>query len=363
MKILMITLHSQNNNYGSVLQAYSLYSFLAEIGHDVTVLDYQPYYSNGITNVKMLFRKAVSNTLFLPQYVVRSKKFNSFIKKEKLSKHCTKYDQLREIADMYDVLLIGSDQVWNPHYLCGKDPAYTLQFSDSKNKMSYAASIGTEDITYEELQTLLDNIAAFKYVSLREEASTVLLKEHGRIDARYVLDPVFLHDENYYRELQSDIKESGYILAYIMNRDPLIEEIVEGASKKYKKRVIQIGGFMSKCRCDKFYRSAGPEDFLALIDGADYVITSSFHGASFSHIYHKQFLVVMPPANQLRLMNILQTAGTTNRIARKISDLEILDSPIDYQYVDERLNRMKVSSKQYLKDSLDEIRIINNGNM
>ena len=319
------------------------------------MLDYQPYYSNGITNIKMLFRKAISNTLFFPQYVIRNSKFNSFIKMEQLSKHCTQNNQLKEVANEYEVLLIGSDQVWNPNYLCGKDSAYTLQFSDSKNKMSYAASIGTEDISNEELKTLLQKIKSFKYVSVREESSAVLLQKHGRADAKYVLDPVFLHESEYYRNLQSSSKDKGYILAYIMNRDPLIEKLVNEAAKKYNKKVVQVGGFMSKCRCDKFYRAAGPRDFLALIDGADYVITSSFHGASFSHIYHKQFLVVMPPANQLRLLNILQTAGTTNRIAKSVDDLAILDHPIDYNIVDKRLNNIKQISKQYLINSLNEM--------
>ena len=64
MKVLLITLHSQNNNFGSVLQAHSLYSYLTEMGLDVTVLDYRPYYSNGMRDIKSALKMALANTLF-----------------------------------------------------------------------------------------------------------------------------------------------------------------------------------------------------------------------------------------------------------------------------------------------------------
>ena len=127
MRILLVTLHSQNNNYGSVLQANSLYSFLCDLGHEVTILDYQPYYSNGITNFKMLLRKAVTNTLFFPYYISRTIKFNEFIKNQRLTKRCKKYDELGEVSQGYDLLMIGSDQVWNPPHVRW-DKAWFLPF-------------------------------------------------------------------------------------------------------------------------------------------------------------------------------------------------------------------------------------------
>jgi hypothetical protein len=352
MKILLVTLHSQNNNYGSVLQANSLYLFLCDLGHDVTILDYQPFYSNGITNLKMLFRKAVSNTIFLPYYVSRTKRFNHFIKYQKLTKRCKRFEELGEVSKSFDLLMIGSDQVWNPTYLCGKDPAYTLQFSSNPNKMSYAASIGTSDITKEQIDVLVNSLRDFKYVSLRENSSAQLLKNNGRRDARYVLDPVFLYGAEHYKSLEATPSESGYILAYIMHKDPFIEEIVQRAAIRYKKKVIQVGGFMSKCKSDVFYRNAGPREFLGLVHNADYVITSSFHGTAFAHIYHKNFLVVMPPSNTLRIVNILQTAGTEDRIAKSVEDVAILDSEINYDQVDTRINLMREYSRDYLTKSL-----------
>ena len=113
MKILMLTLHSQNNNFGSVLQANSLYQYMKKLGHDVTVLNYRPYYSNGALNPKLLLKKILINTMFLPQFIRRTKRFNSIIDTEKTTKKYTRTEQLNDIAEQYDIFMIGSDQVWN----------------------------------------------------------------------------------------------------------------------------------------------------------------------------------------------------------------------------------------------------------
>lgn len=352
MKILMLTLHSQNNNFGSVLQANSLYQYMKKLGHDVTVLNYRPYYSNGALNPKLLLKKILINTMFLPQFIRRTKRFNSIIDTEKTTKKYTRTEQLNDIAEQYDIFMIGSDQVWNPTYLCGKDSAYVLKFTNSAKKMAYAASIGTDMVSNKELEKIVENIKDFKFVSVREKTSAVQLRNAGRPDTQFVLDPVFLFDKEYYKRLQKKSTRSGYILAYVIHKDPLIEKVIEVLAEKMNKKVIQVGGFASKCKYDEFPRSAGPAEFLGLIDGADLVVTSSFHGLAFSHIYHKQFWVVLPHGNTLRLTNILEAAGTMNRIVEKIEDLDEICEPIDYEIVDEKLGRLKKQSRDFLCSSL-----------
>lgn len=363
-KILLLTLHSQNNNFGSVLQAHSLYSFMEEMGNDITILNYQPYYSNGAVSFKAFIKKAVTNFMFLPAYLLRTKRFNRLVNAKKLTRKATRFSELIEISKEYDSFLIGSDQVWNPHYLCGRDDAYFLKFTDSKNKASYAASIGTEDITDAEWNDIADKLSDFRYVSLRENKSCLQLKKHGIKDAHYVLDPVFLHNADYYRRLESKaIEDKGYILAYIIHKDPFVLQVVDKISQITGKQVIQIGGFLSKCNYDKFYRSAGPAEFLYLIDNADFIVTSSFHGAAFAHIFNKQFAVVMPYGNTLRLENILETAGTENRVIKSLSDVEKMLEPIDYVHVNEKINAKLEDSIDYIKKLIENIGVSQSADM
>lgn len=363
-KVLLLTLHSQNNNFGSVLQAHSLYSCLKEFGLDVTTLNYQPYYSNGVNSPKMFAQKALTNLLFLPFFLIRTKRFNRLIKSKRLTKKATHSSELHSISKGYDVFMIGSDQVWNPHYLCGRDDAYFLKFTDSENKVSYAASIGTQDVTDDELDIIADKLADFKYVSLREKKSCVQLKEHGLQNVKYVLDPVFLHDENYYQKLASKaVNESGYILAYVIHKDEFISQVIDRLAKVMNKPVIQIGGFAKKCNSDKFPRAAGPAEFLSLIKNADFVITSSFHGTAFAHIFNKQFAVVMPHGNTLRLENILETAGTEDRVICSLDDVEKVLVPINYTPVNERIQAKRKDSIDYLKQMFDMMGVNESANM
>lgn len=357
-KVLLLTLHSQNNNFGSVLQAHSLYSRIEELGIDVTVLDYRPYYSNGANTKKMLIKKSLTNLLFLPFFVIRTKRFNKIIKSKKLTKTVKHYSELAELSNRYNIFLIGSDQVWNPHYLCGNDDAYFLKFTDSPNKVSYAASIGTKEITSAELSIIANKLANFKYISLREKVSCMQLEEQGLKNVKYVLDPVFLHNEEYYLKLISKpICYSGYILAYVIHKDDFIAQVIDRLSKLMNKPVYQVGGFAKKCSSSKFFRTAGPAEFLSLVKNADFVITSSFHGTAFAHIFHKQFAVVMPKENTLRLENILETAGTKSRVIDSFHDIERILTPIDYESVDKKIQTIRQESIDYLELILDTIEV------
>jgi hypothetical protein len=356
-KILLLTLHSQNNNFGSVLQAHSLYKFLEEMGYDITVLNYQPFYSNGAVSPKMFIKKFITNTLFLPMYIIRTKRFNKFVKLKKLTKKIKERAKLEEIAKGFDIFMIGSDQVWNPHYLCGRDEAYFLKFTNSLNKISYAASIGTKDISVNEINNIIDNLKDFKFVTLRENESCIQLKKYGFNNVKYVLDPVFLYDATYYRKLETkNIHKKGYILAYVIHKDSFISKVIDKISIILNKPVIQVGGFAKKCNSSYFPRSAGPLEFLSLMDNADFVITSSFHGTAFAHIFNKQFAVVMPHGNTLRLENILETAGTKNRVINSMEDIDnIFTTPVDYQCVNQKIMDKRKDSIEYLKLMLDTL--------
>lgn len=354
-KVQLVTLHSQNNNFGSILQAYALYSYTSQLGYDVEVLNYRPYYSNGSVDVKARIKKIIVNTIFLPYYILRSTRFNSFIKQEKQTKRFTSYEELEKNHPQADIYMIGSDQVWNTSFLCGKDPTYYLKYTDSTKKMSYAASMGRTVNSQEEINRIVELTKDFRFISLREEKSAVQLQQLGREDAKYVLDPVFLLSYSDYKKLHVDNTQhdNDYILAYVIHKDDFISKVIDEIAKKTGKKVIQVGGFASKCNYDSFPRSAGPREFLTLVENASFIVTSSFHGTAFAHIYQKQFAIVMPGSNTLRIENILETAGTSNRVVKEIGDIEkIISQNIDYDKVNLKLNKKIEESREYLVESL-----------
>lgn len=48
-----------------------------------------------------------------------------------------------DIPDIYDILVCGSDQIWNPKASGENDPIYYLDFGTTTCKFSYAASSGS----------------------------------------------------------------------------------------------------------------------------------------------------------------------------------------------------------------------------
>lgn len=356
MKILLVTLHSQNNNFGSVLQAFSLSQFLIENSYYVETLDYRPYYSNGATNFKAGLKKLLINLVFFPHFIIRKKKFDNIIGRQELSRHYTNSQEIFNDPPVADVYMIGSDQVWNPNYLCGQDDIYYLKFVRKAHKMSYAASMGTSISDIRQLKAIENKIFDFDYISLREQQSVEEFHSIGFKKPEYVLDPVFLHNKAYYQNIEVKPKLKGYILAYIIHKDPFIAEVVKYVRKKTGKKVILIGGFQSKCKYDYYPRTAGPAEFLGYIDNADIIITSSFHGLAFAHIYNKQFLVVLPHGNTLRLTNIMNSAGTSERVIQDISDVDrVMGNNIDFNYVNAHLADRISKSKDYLLGALKSI--------
>lgn len=356
MKIALLTLHKQNNNFGTVLQAHSLYSYLEEIGYDVELVDYCPYYMNGINSLSSGIKKIIANTLNLPYFLRRDRRFTSFVEEQKMTRRYSDNAQLLAEPPQADIYLIGSDQVWNKNYLCGRDPSYYLNFVQSPNKLSYAASVGNEMQSAAEVESLIRKIKNFRFVSFREKRSAEQLRENGRTDAKFVLDPVFLHSKEYYHQWESENPHKGYVLAYIMEKNNFLAQAAEDIARKYHKKIIEIGGFRSKCHSDFFDKSAGPREFLSYIRNADFVVTSSFHGTAFSLIYQKQFLSALPSRHTLRLTNILEASGTMDRLFDgSQSGLRLAENQINYKKVNARLSPVIASSKKYLEEALRKI--------
>ena len=143
----ILTFH-KSINYGSVLQAYALLQTIIKIGNPVEIIDYQQ------KNYKYLYgilRKPCSldnikynliNCCFLKALLTRKKNFENFRKKY-LHLSDKRYEcggNLEDIVRAYDVLICGSDQIWNPDAK-DFDINFFLPFARRAEKISYAVSI------------------------------------------------------------------------------------------------------------------------------------------------------------------------------------------------------------------------------
>ena len=150
MKIGLITIYDVPN-YGTILQAYATKKILERLGANVTTIQYtrnndwvkKRYHLKSIFSVKHLIHQ-----LGLTSYGRMIRKQDSFRKKFlDLSK---KYDSLSELENEdwndYDIMVTGSDQVWNAKYLYG-DSVYMLSFVPEKiKKIAISSSFASNSL-------------------------------------------------------------------------------------------------------------------------------------------------------------------------------------------------------------------------
>ena len=131
-KIGVITIHS-DYNYGAFLQAYALIYILRKNGYFAEIIDYRkiPNHPRNDSFPFNLIIKLLNHK--------REQRYNTFIK-PMVGVHT--YRTLNEIMnnfkENYDILISGSDQIWNPR--CGGlvnklNPAYFLAFVSNKSCM------------------------------------------------------------------------------------------------------------------------------------------------------------------------------------------------------------------------------------
>lgn len=362
MKIAILTFH-RACNYGAVLQAYALQTFLNVLPEvETEILD---YYSPGVYDVFAQFgllkrkgslvKKIVVEILLFNAIAKRNRLFSAFRKKYfRIEQHDVKQQELSEVVERYDCVIVGSDQVWNTE-LTQHDWSFFLNFvPDNVGKFSYAASIGKPILEKEELQSSLDLLEGFDVVSLREPTfvEEFQRKLPGK-EVRCDIDPVFLLNAEEWRQFSRREKREPYVLFFTLSAgNPAIP------TKDYAMRLAEKMGVrgMYVSSEDRWFRFrdmehtgvCSPEEFVGLIDGAECVVTNSFHAMAFSMILHKPFYVDIGAAFNSRMLHLLEQTGLSNRAIRE-GELLGNDETIDWDVVDARLAEVSAKSKTYLQ--------------
>ena len=295
MKCVIVTFHNVYN-FGAVLQAYSLKSYLENRGHTVVFADLRTqkikegYRLNPFrrpVGLRTICRRMIRELPFqLPQALA----FEGFARR-----HMGKtIGGDKKSIEKYrpDIVIVGSDQVWN-NVLTGNTDVYYLPRLDKRvKKISYAASFGKKGLTAYQKKCIKENMGSFDLISLREDNGIREIGQLASKEARVVLDPVFLGDKKFWSELSdsSAVRPEGdYILIYSLAFDTGAVKTAKRIAAKLKLPVMIIHptGARQPFRGKQLY-NVGPCEFLYLIRNAALVITDSFHGTAFSLIFGKK---------------------------------------------------------------------------
>ena len=274
MRVGILTFHFADN-YGAVLQCLALTEACKKYADDVCVIDYVPK--------QMIPVKSRVKRFLLKNEI--QKKFDDFKKK---------YFQTISVKEFCDLIIVGSDQVWNPQ-INECDPFWILPDMKFKRICSFAASIGKDKLKEREAAYLSENRKSFeKYdtITIREASGQKIL-ENLHVSSEMVCDPTFLfyNRTGFYEELsvQSEVSiTEPYILIYALEYSEKIDRMAKELKNKTGCKVVEIHPMNDKLQeCDEFIRNAGVCEFVALVKNAEYVLTNSFHGLAFSYIFRK----------------------------------------------------------------------------
>lgn len=367
MKIAILTFH-RACNYGAVLQAYALQTALNDItGVDASILDYNsPGVYELYSQFGLLKRKAkpIKNwtllALMFGPIAKRNRCFADFRKRFfRVEGRNLSRDELPRAIRDYDCVIVGSDQVWNAE-LTGADDTFLLDFlPDTVRRLSYAASVGKQTLTDAEMEKITVLLEKFETISLREP--TFVPDFEKRLPDKKIrcdVDPVFLLRADQWRTLARRKKQEPYVLYFTLGSGKEALPTKEFAKQLAKEKGLRAVYFSADSRWFRFrdlehYPISAPEDFIGLIDGAEYVVTSSFHATAFSIILHKPFFVDAGVAYHGRIQNLLEMTGLTDRGLRAGS-LSGTPNPIDWEQVDAHLAEAIADSKEYLRAVVNE---------
>ena len=292
-----------NDNFGSSLQAYALQRAVRDMGYECVHLDYRPDRTEKIRNLlksgnnpKLILEGIRKREVKADQSGARRKSeaIPAFYQRRmKLTAPCRNQKELRKASRDCDLLLCGSDQIWNPVWL---NPAYFLTFADRNvPKAAYAPSLGVSRLPKAgKIRKIRRWTKDFRAISVREEEGAQLLKQMTGREVPVLPDPVCLLSVEEWNEIAGKAPEGEpYLLCYFIGSNPVYWERVLTLQKETGLRVIVLPVTAESYRSGyELLDGAGPEDFLAAVRDAACFCTDSFHGFVFGSIFGTRMEVI-----------------------------------------------------------------------
>lgn len=364
MKQIGIVSRIHGINYGANLQALALQEALQNLGYNCTYINYiVPVPIKGIKRkILSLGYGVVRRFLGYNKRLVNTRKFN---KNLNLTSPIRGKDKLYDELKSYDILMSGSDQIWNPRYHATSDGLYLFEHISGITKVSYASSFGVTylDIKYKDI--VKKALSDYKYISCREVSGVKLLKDLNLTAQRHI-DPTFLLSASQWKRFFDEVPiiNGKYICCYVMSgADKLNSFIVSCAEKIVRMsssidRIVILGEkeYKGLFSSHKYYRVAGPSEFLNIMYNADRILTSSFHGTCFSIIFNKPFNSILDQSNKFntRIYDLLDLFGLQGQIIYLDEDIISIDGQhIDYQPVNSMIVKEQRTAYSYLESIID----------
>ena len=294
--------------------------------------------------------------------------------------------RMHECNAFCDAFMVGSDQLWNPALSGPYGHSYFLSFANpDKRRIAYGTSFGKGGLKvsprYHERSRY--ELSRFDAISVRDDFSKQTLRDEYGVGSVKVLDPALLCDPVEYSKLAERANAAtflegrdpdtsdGYLFAYMLDPnegslDALSElgermgvPVVVALDMNPKLLQARQGLFSGGWRRGVYVLDEPtPEQWLRVLSESEAVLTDSFHGTLFSHVFQKRF-VCLPNGmrGRERFSDVLGILGLEDRAVDGLDgNLDavagLLATPIDYAASNALLAVERENSRRWLEDAV-----------
>lgn len=374
-KIGMLSFH-ESLSYGATLQCFALQKIIQQLGYEPEFINFQrkrctdsDTKQSTITIRESVKNCAIAAAIFLQSYISKrndrkvSQAFQLF-KNENLSvgeKEFTSIAELCAFPHDYEILVTGSDQVWNPYSKFLR--VYGLGFAAEEiNTVAYAASIGVSEIPKDKKDYLQQNVKGVKHISCREYEGAEALSRLLDRDIPSVLDPTLLLDKNAWSAYaSSENKKEKYVLCFFLGSLEYPRSIARRIAKENRCKLYVIPGSPRDILTrGKIAEGCGPREFLNLFLNADFICTDSFHGTAFCVNLNKPFYSFCrrgfdeKTSYLSRIRDLLETVHLQERLIYPDSKVSFKIENVDFSFANKVLVEERKKSMTFLTNALSD---------
>lgn len=386
MKKIAILTRRAGYNMGTSLQAVAMSVFIDKAGFPNRIINYDEYSGHILWRIKPRLNRIIYFAMNLcPQFskLVFGKKFSRSQRAQEqmrrfqefeqefmplTDKKYTSYKALERDFNNYDACICGSDQIWSPYFY---DRAFLLSFikKGSKcRKIAYAPSMGITDASMLPPEQI-NLMKQFDSISCREYEASTIVEKVTRKNVSTVLDPTLMVDPEVWSQMadKANIATNGgkYILTYFLHTDYYKDVIPNDFIRKLKSVTklpvynISLFNLENRVKADMDFNTVGPLEFLALVKGAEWVCTNSFHCCIFSYIFKRHFFVFeryMKDGNvggnqNSRIYNLLKLFDLRQCLTKPEAEPNV-SQKFDYNSKQALVEEFRAKSLDFLKASL-----------
>ena len=345
MKIGIITFH-RAYNCGAMLQAWALKTVLERMGHAVEfpacnnvgetrrwLYDLINRQKKGIKAVRSFIGRFAINAFSIPSEDILRWRYKRFRKSYLPERVCKPSDFDR----YYDVVIVGSDQVWSVKHTGSDAPIFFAEnTSDSVSKIAYAASYGDKPLEDSDISRVVSSLGRFTAVSVREPLARRQLSNFSTKQIDVVLDPTLLLEDSDYGAITARFKscKRPYLFMYTLSTAPFFINTAKSLSERLGVECVIAPCYQySRLGAPKgLTYGISPDRLVAYVRDAKYVLAGSFHGTAMAVIFKKPFLSLRTQVDEYesRPAALLNKIGCEDRLVNPTVDIDQMEALLKY---------------------------------